>query len=92
MIFEAKGHRKRRERGVCRLDRRAFGYSSPETEFEIPIEDMPALAFSCGTEFEVYHNDELYYFYPEKNGRQTVRWALAVDMLKEEEDRNERIG
>lgn len=44
---------------------------------------MPALAFSCGTEFEVYHNGNLYYFYPMENPQQTARWALLVDMFAE---------
>ena len=60
-----------------------FSYRSPSVEFDIPIRKLPALAFSCGKEFELYHKDELYYFYPESEPNQVARWALIVDLLNE---------
>ena len=46
------------------------------------------MAFSCGQEFELYHQDELHYFYPASQPQQAARWALIVDLL--EERRKER--
>ena len=83
-IFSQNGRYRRREKGECELTASGFSYRSASTSFEIPIGVLPALPFSCGEEFEAYHNDELYYFYPVENRRQVVRWALAVDMLWEE--------
>ena len=82
-IFGADGGPVRRETGVCTLDSSAFRYRSDTETFEIPVEKLPALAFSCGTEFELYHNNELHYFYPLEHPQQTARWALAVDLMAE---------
>ena len=81
-VFPEQG-RKRRERGVCTLDARGLSYRSDKTAFTVPFEELPALPFSCNAEFETYHNNELYYFYPVENPRQVVRWALLVDLMKE---------
>ena len=83
-IFGADGGPIRWEKGVCTLDTEAFRYRSDREVFEIPTEKLPALAFSCGEEFELYHDDELHYFYPQKDPAQAARWALAVDLLAEE--------
>ena len=82
MIFPEKG-RKRREQGVCTLDAAGLSYRSERTSFAVPFAELPALPFSCGTEFETYHNGDLYYFYPTENPRQVARWALLVDLIKE---------
>ena len=82
-IFGANGGPVRRERGVCTLDTKSFRYSSGSGGFEIPTEKLPALAFSCGEEFELYHDGELHYFYPLESPAQAARWALAVDLLAE---------
>ena len=37
---------------------------------------------------ELYHNDLQYYFYPVENRRQAARWALIVDLLREERMKN----
>ena len=84
-IFPEQG-RKRRERGECTLDASGLSYRSETASFTIPFAELPALPFSCGTEFETYHNDELYYFYPTENPRQAARWALLVDLIKETRD------
>ena len=73
----------RYEDGECFLDNEAFRYRSGEKYFEIPITEIPALAFSCGEEFELYYDGELHYFYPEKDRSQCARWALLVDMMAE---------
>ena len=82
-IFAANGGPVRVETGVCTLDTGAFRYASDSETFEIPTEKLPALAFSCGEEFELYHGGELHYFYPLEDPAQTARWALAVDLLAE---------
>ena len=83
LIHGADGGKTRRESGVCRLDAEAFRYCSAQTSFVIPTEKLPALAFSCGQEFELYHEGELYYFYPARQPQQAARWALIVDLLAE---------
>lgn len=81
-IFGRDG-KTRKETGVCRLDKNEFSYRSANEEFSISTKDIPALAYSCNEEFELYHNDELHYFYPVDNRKQTVRWALLIDILTE---------
>jgi 1-acyl-sn-glycerol-3-phosphate acyltransferase len=88
-IFDQHG-RPRRETGECRLTREAFSYRSASEEFDISTANLPALAFSCGTEFELYHGGELHYFYPKTQPQQTARWALAVDLLAQQ--RRERTA
>ena len=66
------------------LSKDAFTYHSDKTDFSIPTERIPALAFSCGSEFELYYQGEQYYFYPTDNGQQTARWSLLIDLFREE--------
>ncbi len=80
-IFGAGGSPARTERGVCALDKNGFRYRSDSEEFTIPPERLPALAYSCGEEFELYHEGELHYFYPAENRQQCARWGLIADML-----------
>lgn len=82
-IFGADGGPIRWEEGECFLGNDCFRYRSDTEEFSIPVEKLPALAFSCGDEFELYHDNELHYFYPKKEPNQVARWALAVDLLAE---------
>ena len=83
-IFGANGGPVRWEEGTCELTPTAFTYRSSDRSFTIPTDALPALAFSCGAEFELYHEGELHYFYPVENRRQVARWALAVDLLAAE--------
>ncbi len=88
-IFSAdKKPRMRKDKGVCTLDKDAFTYRSQRIEFSIPTEKIPALAFSCNEEFELYYKNELYYFYPVENRRQCVRWSVMIDLFREERMRN----
>ena len=82
-IFGPHGERTRRETGVCTLTPECFTYASDSETFTIPAEEIPALAFSCGKEFELYHGEDLYYFYPTEHPAQAARWALAADLLAE---------
>ena len=82
-VFAESGKTIRKEYGECTLTPQGLRYRSDTVEFLVRMEDMPAMAFSCGTEFEVYHNTDLYYFYPVENPQQCARWALLVDMFAE---------
>ena len=82
-IFGANGGPLRWEKGICRLDTESFRYRSENESFAIPTAKLPALAFSCGEEFELYRENELHYFYPLEEPKQVARWALAVDLLAE---------
>ena len=91
-IFGAGGGPIRWESGVCTLDAEAFRYRSRSEDFAIPAEKLPALAFSCGEEFELYHDNELHYFYPQKDPTQAARWALAADLMAERRRLRHREG
>ena len=82
-IFTDGKIRSRKEHGECTLNKECFSYRSDKISFTIPTDQLPALAFSCNKEFELYYQDELYYFYPKQNRRQVVRWALIIDLLYE---------
>ena len=82
-IFGKDKGKKRREDGVCRLTGEAFSYRSESEAFSIPTESLPALAFSCGQAFALYHQEELHYFYPASQPQQAARWALIVDLMEE---------
>lgn len=86
-IHGANGGPIRREEGKCSLNAGGFRYVSDSVDFSIALDDLPALAFSCGEEFELYHKDELYYFYPKEQPNQVARWALLVDLLNENKRR-----
>lgn len=47
------------------------------------------MAFSSGQEFEMYHNDEMHYFYPDENKAQVARWAHIVDIIKSEQEQQQ---
>ena len=82
-IYGENGGPIRWENGECSLNSREFSYHSDKENFKVPTENLPAMAYSCNEEFELYHNNELHYFYPEKDRQQAARWALLVDMLAE---------
>lgn len=83
-VYSEKKPRVRKESGVCTLNKNAFTYRSDQIEFSIPTEKLPALAFSCGKEFELYYKNEQYYFYPTEEPLQIARWSLIIDLLREE--------
>ncbi len=82
-IFGENGGPTRKEEGECFMNSDCFRYRSATEDFTIPMAQIPALAFSCNEEFELYHNNELHYFYPVESRQQVARWALLVDMLAE---------
>ena len=89
MIFSEEGRYRTKEQGVCTLTAEGFAYTSPANSFSVGFDLLPALPFSCGEEFETYHDERLFYFYPKKNRIQVARWALIVDLIKELSDEKE---
>ena len=87
-IFDPEGG-VRKEKGGCFLTNEGFSYKSESMEFSVGIDLLPALAFSSAKEFELYHGNDLCYFYPEENPQQVARWALIVDILNEKKDEKE---
>ena len=85
-IFSTEKPRIRKETGVCTFTKKEFRYRSDVTEFTIDTKNLPALAFSCNKEFELYYNNEEYYFYPDENRRQVARWGLIADLIHEVEN------
>lgn len=82
-VYGADGRVVKKERGECSLTPAAFAYHSATEDFEIPTAELSALPFSCGKEFELYHDGLLHYFYPLSERQQVARWALFVDLLTE---------
>ena len=89
-IYDKNVKKKAKEQGECTFTPEGFSYSSGSVQFTIPAEKMLAIPFSCGSEFETYHENELYYFYPVENPMQTARWGLISDIMKEMHDENEK--
>lgn len=85
-VFGADGRVVKKERGECILTPDAFTYRSQTEHFTIPLRQLPALCFSGGKEFELYHEGLLHYFYPLSQRQQVARWALLVDMMTEKRE------
>ena len=86
-IFKDQVKEVREEKGVFHLDSRKVSFKSDISDlyFEYTVEHLEGIAYSCGEEFEMYHNDELYYFYPPQGQRQIcTRVALLYEMLRGE--------
>ena len=79
-IFDFKGKPVKQE-GECFLTREGFRYVSESEDFTIGFRDLQAIPFSCGEEFELYHKNNLYYFYPDSDPQQCARWGLIADIL-----------
>ena len=54
-----------------------------EVEFTHLVENLQALPFSVGEEYECYYDNELYYFYPKENKDTCIKVALLYDLLQE---------
>ena len=93
VVFSEKGRYKRRgPKGICALTEEGLSFSSEETSFTVKSDMLPALPFSCNEEFEVYHDDELWYFYPVSDRSQVARWALLVDLMYERRTSEEGVS
>ena len=81
VIYSSTG-KKRKERGFCRLTHDEFSYESPNVSFTYSMDKIQAMAFTSGDHFEIYYEDEMYYFCPDENPAQSARWAHIVDIIK----------
>ena len=72
--------------GVCTLSREGLRYVGTEDGKEIdkffPIDNIYRLLFGAGEDFEIYEDQELYYFVPE-NKKSCVTWYVVSKILKE---------
>ena len=74
------------DEGVFRLTYDKAEYiGSEEYSFAYPKEKLEGVAFSVGEEFEIYHNNRLYYFYPKDNPKLCARISTVYDVIKENE-------
>ena len=73
--------------GICTITKKGFSFSGKvgddELSFSHTLESLQALAFSINEEYECYHNNELYYFYPKENRKSCTKVALIYDLLHE---------
>lgn len=72
--------------GECKLYRNGLLYVGTEYGNQIEklfkLEDIYRILFGAGEDFEIYENDELYYFVPEEK-RSCVIWYIISGLLKE---------
>ena len=70
----------KKESGECRMNINSFSYRSETEEFDIPVRDLPGLAYSCKKEIELYRGENQYFFYPKSDAVQVAEWALFIDL------------
>ncbi|MBR4767818.1 MAG: VTT domain-containing protein [Lachnospiraceae bacterium] len=84
-IFKDGVKQVRTEKGVFHLDREKVSFRSSVSDlyFEYAIANLEGIAYSVNEEFELYYENELYYFYPPKEERIVcTRVALLFELLK----------
>ena len=82
-----RGEREDKGKGEARLSPSGFSFDGivggEEIRFAFSPEQLKALPFSCGEEFETYYQNNLYYFYPDTQRKQCARWGLLADLYCE---------
>lgn len=80
-----KGYRT--EKGSFHLDAEKLYFKSELSDlyFEYKVSALDGIAYSVNEEFEMYYNEELYYFYPCENRKVCTRVALLFEILKGEQ-------
>lgn len=72
--------------GMCKLDKNGLLYTGTQNGQQIEklftLDNIYRLLFGAGEDFEIYENDELYYFVPEDK-RSCVNWYIVSGLLKE---------
>lgn len=72
--------------GVCTLNKQGLTYEGTQDGKEIkkffPLETIYRILFGAGEDFEIYEDNELYYFVPE-NKKSAVLWYVVSCLLKE---------
>lgn len=73
--------------GICTFDKNGLTYKGNEYGKEIEktfsIKNGARILFGAGEDFEIYENDELFYFVPEDK-RSCVLWYILSELTKEE--------
>lgn len=84
-IFKDNVRKVGTDEGVFHIDSKMLYYKSSISDlyFEYPISKLQGIAYSVNEEFEMYYNDDLYYFYPKDNKKICTRIALIFEILKE---------
>ncbi len=74
--------------GVFHLDKDRLFYKGSQSDlyFEYLVKDIEGMPYSVNEEFEMYHNNELYYFYPKDNRKICTRINLIYGLLKGREN------
>ena len=52
--------------------------------FTLPADKVGGIPITVAKHFDVYHNNRLYYFYPQPDERLSVKWVQYFDKLIEE--------
>lgn len=63
-------------------------YSIPVEKF-FKLENIPALPFGVNEDFEIYHDQTLYYFVPD-NIRECAKWSVVEEQMYEELQRQNK--
>ena len=73
------------DEGIFHLDKEGLYYKSTKSDiyFEYKVKDLKGIAYSVNEEFEMYYNNDLYYFYPKENKKICTRIALVFEILRE---------
>ena len=73
--------------GEIYLDKNVFKLSGTlhgeKVEFSMPAEKIGAFPITPADHFDIYHNGNLIYVYPEPNLKLTVKWVSFLDKLME---------
>ena len=85
-----KKHYTKKEKGTVHLDSNKFSYIDERgvTIFEKDLKLLEGIAYSVNEEFELYHEDKLYYFYPEGDRKICTRVALLFELIQERNMKN----
>jgi len=91
IIYSNTG-KKRKERGFCRMTYNEVSYKSQNVSFTYPMEKLNGIVFTSGEHFELYYEDEMYFFCPDENPVQSARWAHIVDIIKSKKETERTDG
>jgi len=86
-IFPNTKGKARFDEGIFHLDKNGVSYKSKmsDLQFAFKLSELEGIAYSTGLEFELYYENELYYFYPKENKEICTRISVIYDLLKERE-------
>ena len=77
-------------RGELRLDRTGVTFEGPirgtDETLRFDIRTLPGIIYRIGKEFEINHNDTLYYFVPDQI-LSCAKWSVAIEQMHEKYQR-----